>query len=403
MPVQSGKGVYALLDSMIFLLLIPGFFLVLSVVLGVLGLSGANQRPALWGAGAFFFAGAGTALDLFRQDGQEWLAWITFITHYATLYCLGQAFLVRKNLAMPVLAKAMFVITALDCPLFGITVPVTVWDLIAQTGAFFMTFAIVWRLIEDEAKATIDRIAIVVLGAGSLSYLVRVAAFAMESDSDQYSSFFGDFHNVVFHLTSAGFGFLSGIILLVMIGMDTVLKHARQSAIDPLTGLGNRRALDDAIDMEGKRQWRCGGVIAIDMDHFKSVNDRFGHHEGDRLLIAVASALEAKVGACGHLCRLGGEEFVLLVEQEHKERLEELSQSTHDAIGAIRLGGALEGFEPTASVGFHVRNPGSTLTEAMRLADQALYRAKGLGRNCVVGARHANGVTVMTEALSKSA
>lgn len=392
-----------MLDSMIFLLLIPGFFLILSVVLGVLGLSGAHQRPALWGAAAFFFAGSGTALDLFRQDGQLWLSWITFLTHYSTLYCLGQAFLVRKNLAMPVLAKAVFVLPILDLPVFDIPTPLIVWDLVAQSGAFFMTAAIVWRLLEDKAKKAIDGVAILVLGAGSLSYLVRVVAFALESESDQYSNFFGDFHNVVFHLTSAGFGFLSGIILLVMIGMDTVLVHARQSAIDPLTGLGNRRALDDAIDMEGKRQWRCGGVIAVDMDHFKSVNDRFGHLEGDRLLVAVSKALKDKVGEYGYLCRLGGEEFVAMVEQHNKERLEELALLTHEAIGAIRLGGALEKYEPTASVGFHVRNAGSTLTEAMRLADQALYRAKALGRNCVVGARHANGVTVMTEALTRSA
>nr|WP_255554827.1 GGDEF domain-containing protein [Sphingomicrobium sp. B8] len=191
--------------------------------------------------------------------------------------------------------------------------------------------------------------------------------------------------------------------MLVAIGVDTVLEHARKSAIDPLTGLGNRRALDDAIDMEGRRKWRCGGVIAIDMDHFKSVNDRFGHPEGDRLLVAVAKALEKRIGECGHLCRLGGEEFMALIEQEHKERLEELAVAAHEAIGDVSLDGPLAGYQPSASVGFHVRNAGATLTEAMRLADQALYRAKGLGRDCVVGARHANGVTVMTEALEKSA
>lgn len=195
---------------------------------------------------------------------------------------------------------------------------------------------------------------------------------------------------------------MAGLCLLVAIGVDNVLLHARRSAIDPLTGLGNRRALNEAIDSEGERKWRCGGVIVVDMDHFKSVNDEHGHLEGDRLLVAVSRTLKNRLGGCGHLCRVGGEEFLVLIDQQHRDRLEELASVAHAAIADIRLDGALENYRPTASVGFHSRLAGMTLTEAIRLADQALYRAKSLGRDRVVGARHANGVTVMTEALART-
>ncbi|MBW0145589.1 GGDEF domain-containing protein [Sphingomicrobium clamense] len=392
-----------MIDSAIFLLVVPGFFLVLALILALLAIEDRGRKSAIWGAAAFLVAGIGAIVDLFRPPGDEWLKWLTLTIHFATLLLLSKAFLVRKRSPLPGPAIATLAIPILYFPLFGVDHSENTRTIAVQIAAFILTASVVWQLVRTRGDALIDKIAIAVLGFGSVTYLVRIFVFGAFVTEDSAGRFFDDTYNIVFHLTSAAFGLLAGLALLVAIGVDTVLEHARKSAIDPLTGLGNRRALDDAIDMEGRRKWRCGGVIAIDMDHFKSVNDRFGHPEGDRLLVAVAKALEKRIGECGHLCRLGGEEFMALIEQEHKERLEELAVAAHEAIGDVSLDGPLAGYQPSASVGFHVRNAGATLTEAMRLADQALYRAKGLGRDCVVGARHANGVTVMTEALEKSA
>lgn len=386
-----------MIDSAIFLLLVPGFFLALAGVLFVLAVTDRERASALWGALAFFFAAVGATIDLFREPGDAWMQWSALALHFITLLSLSKAFLSRKNAGLPPLALAVGIVPLLYNPVLGLDHDVNTRTIIVQVAAFVLTASVVWELVKRRSEMMIDRIAIFVLGFGAFSYLVRIFVFGRYVTEDSAGRFFDDVYNLVFHFLSAGFGFLSGLALLVAIGVDTVLLHARRSAIDPLTGLGNRRALNQAIDTEGKRKWRCGGVIVIDMDHFKAVNDRFGHQEGDRLLVAVAGALRERLGGCGHLCRLGGEEFLVLIEQEHKERLEELAAVAHEAIGNIRLDGALSDYRPSASVGFHARNAGATLTEAMRLADQALYRAKSLGRDCIVGARHSRGVTVMTE------
>lgn len=387
-----------MIDSAIFLLLVPGFFLVLAAVLTVLAVTRQQRSTAAWGAVAFFAAAVGASVDLFRPPGQEWLKWLALALHFVTLYALSLAFLSRKDLGLPRLAVAMVLVPLAFLPLFGLHADENSRTLLVQVAAFVLTSSVVWALIRAGRAAMIDHIAIWLLSLGAFSYLVRIFVFGAYVTEDSAGRFFDDIYNLVFHFMSAGFGFLAGISLLVAIGVDLVLDHARQSAIDPLTGLGNRRALNEAIDEEGRKLWRCGGVIVVDMDHFKRVNDAYGHPEGDRLLVAVAGALRARLSGCGHLCRLGGEEFLLLVEQRHKANVERLATIAHDAIAGVRLDGALRDYQPTASIGFHVRNAGATLSEGIRLADQALYRAKGLGRNCVVGARHANGITVMTEA-----
>ena len=391
-----------MIDSTLFFLLVPGFFLVLGGILLTLAVSGRQARVAGWGAAAFFLAGIGSVVDLYRPAGDEWLKWATLAIHFAVLLTLSMAFLARKKLDIPMLALAATGVIGLYFPLFGVEQPENVRTGIVQLAAFVLTASVVFRLRGAENDTIIDRFAVGVLGLGALSYLGRAILFWSVKLEDSAGRFFDDFYNVVFHFISAGFGFLAGLCLLVAIGIDNVLLHARRSAIDPLTGLGNRRALNEAIDSEGERKWRCGGVIVVDMDHFKSVNDEHGHLEGDRLLVAVSRSLTTRLGGCGHLCRVGGEEFLVLVDQEHRDRIEELASVAHAAIAGIRLDGALEGYRPTASVGFHSRLAGMTLTEAIRLADQALYRAKSLGRDRVVGARHANGVTVMTETFART-
>lgn len=392
-----------MIDSAIFLLLVPGFFLALGVVLGVLAVIDRQRETAKWGAIAFIAAAVGATVDLFRTPGDEWLKWAALGFHFVVLVGLSKAFLARKDAPFPRLAAATLIVPVIFLPPFGIEMAENVRTVIVQIAAFLLTGAVVWELMKSRSELMIDRIAILVLGLGSFSYLLRAFLFGAAVTEDSAGRFFDDIYNIVFHFVSAGFGFLAGLALLVAIGVDAVLLHARRSSLDPLTGLGNRRALDDAIDTEGKRKWRCGGVLVIDMDHFKSVNDRYGHPEGDRLLKAVSQALNRRVGSCGHLCRLGGEEFVLLIEQEHKDRIEEIAAAAHEAVGNVSLDGALADYEPSASVGFHSRNAGSTLTEAIRFADQALYRAKSLGRDCVVGARHVNGITVMTEPPARQA
>nr|WP_276591820.1 GGDEF domain-containing protein [Sphingomicrobium nitratireducens] len=176
-----------------------------------------------------------------------------------------------------------------------------------------------------------------------------------------------------------------GLVLLVAIGIDAIRRESRASTTDALTGLGNRRALDRAIGADERGRWRCGGVIALDLDHFKDVNDRFGHEAGDEVLRAVARALRGAIGD-RRITRFGGEEFIVLLEEERCDRIDQLATRALDVIRELQFEGALAGYRASACVGYARREGDASIEEAMRRADQAVYRGKENGRGKVVSA-----------------
>ena len=165
----------------------------------------------------------------------------------------------------------------------------------------------------------------------------------------------------------------------------------RQAITDDLTGLVNRRRFLAVLDTEVERAAQLGsaiGVILIDLDDFKAVNDRFGHHSGDRVLAAFGSMLREHIRDVDLAARLGGEEFALLLpEVEGRDAVlvaERLRRSLSERPIASVEGNALSS---TASFGVAQYRQGDTGEDLLRLADDALYRAKGDGKNRVCVAR----------------
>lgn len=164
----------------------------------------------------------------------------------------------------------------------------------------------------------------------------------------------------------------------------------RQANADPLTGLANRRYFDEALVDAGAWAKRTHGSLAlltIDLDYFKSINDSYGHAEGDRVLQAVARALRTVVGETGVAARLGGDEFVALLRVGHGAALD-VADALRAAIAEQR---DLLGGPPGMSIGIAVL-PGdaSTVHGLVTASDAALYQAKtsGRGRVSVAGDRH---------------
>ncbi len=174
------------------------------------------------------------------------------------------------------------------------------------------------------------------------------------------------------------------IIEGLMLIQQQLGKLSRESLTDPLTGLDNRRGLRLAIDNLQSRQ-RPFSVITLDIDHFKQVNDQFGHDLGDQVLLHLAAQMRACTRNDDLLCRSGGEEFVILLPDMDLdsasalgERLRERMANSPSPIGTpvtISLGVAY------ASAGKH------SPAQVLKLADQALYQAKKQGRNRLVAAQ----------------
>jgi len=228
-----------------------------------------------------------------------------------------------------------------------------------------------------------------------------------------------DFHDGMADLLDALFALLiSALIAFSLVGLDRLLRairaHEEQltrlATTDALTGLANRRHLLSELEKELRRAERSGrplSVLMIDLDHFKDINDRCGHAVGDEVLAAVAARCRARLRAVDLCGRSGGEEFVVLLPEAEAEGALTTAERLCADLAETPIDTAGGPLGVTISIGIATHRPRSPSTdekaedEATRLAqallqraDDALYRAKGGGRNCVrvdAGTSPANG------------
>jgi len=153
---------------------------------------------------------------------------------------------------------------------------------------------------------------------------------------------------------------------------------------DPLTGARNRRAMNEELKIAASSCRRHGnsyGVLTMDLDHFKRVNDTYGHQAGDQVLVDFVELIQGASRKEDRLFRFGGEEFLLLLPNTDKTGLLAAAQHLQQQI-AHNLrgpGGAI-----TMSVGGAIMRRDEHWEDLLERADQRLYRAKGAGRNCII-------------------
>lgn len=157
-----------------------------------------------------------------------------------------------------------------------------------------------------------------------------------------------------------------------------------QATTDHLTGLLNRRGAAEALDRELARARRTGAPLAFllaDVDHFKQVNDRFGHAMGDRVLAAVAQQVSPVIRAYDLAIRWGGEEILVILPSANKAAAAGVAERLRERVAGLRL----HDLPPvTISIGVDELLPGeTTATEAIARADAVMYQAKAAGRNRV--------------------
>ncbi len=185
------------------------------------------------------------------------------------------------------------------------------------------------------------------------------------------------------------FGVLS-LALPIVVGRRLIRDHRRLteeikriSEEDYLTGLYNRRKMAALLDREIERcnRYDCRfSVILLDVDFFKDTNDRFGHHAGDLVLVALAQLIGKGIRKTDVAARWGGEEFLVLCPETAAEGASRVADKLRAEIAAHRFG-RIGG--KTASFGVADTLPDDSAESLLRRADRALYVAKGAGRNAV--------------------
>lgn len=161
-----------------------------------------------------------------------------------------------------------------------------------------------------------------------------------------------------------------------------------QATRDALTGVWNRRGILEILEKEldrAERNDRSTGILMLDLDHFKNVNDAHGHLAGDLVLQETARRLSRKLRAYDCLGRYGGEEFLIVVPATDERELSELAERIRTAIESEPVHTEMNDIRVTFSIGAAMAKPGDrSKANVIALADEALYKAKKLGRNRVV-------------------
>ena len=149
--------------------------------------------------------------------------------------------------------------------------------------------------------------------------------------------------------------------------------------MDPLTELFNRRYMDSMLSKEVSRTDRAGScltLLMIDVDGFKSVNDRFGHLEGDRFLNEIAMLLKRTFRNSDSVFRYGGDEFLVLMPDTHEERAPFIINRLEEEVARWNQENSGCGYEMSLSHGFASYSTGDDLREVLQVADQRMYQNK---------------------------
>lgn len=182
-------------------------------------------------------------------------------------------------------------------------------------------------------------------------------------------------------------GIMAAYGLFVITGYleETQQRLRAEAVLDPLTGQLNRRGLNEAV--AGclnylQRNQQPAALLMIDLDHFKRVNDQFGHDGGDLVLVQTAKAIKTMLRQSDVLARFGGEEFLVFLPAANRDMAQRTAERLLEGIRQLEWPASMpEDYQLTISIGVSVFGPDYDFSRTLRLADQALYRAKQNGRD----------------------
>ena len=229
--------------------------------------------------------------------------------------------------------------------------------------------------------------AIFMLFAHGALFLLRTPLVSVLPWSPTNNNIFGSVWLTVLSFEALLFTISIAFILLAMAKERTELRHRTAAMVDPLTGIANRRAFLHEAGGIAKRHAgnpRPTAVLLIDLDHFKSINDRFGHALGDRVLEIFAATTLESLRATDLVGRIGGEEFAAVIYDTNSEKALAVAERIRDSFA--KAAQEVDGRPVCATVSIGVvycDGPVLDIAELLAQADQALYFAKENGRNRV--------------------
>lgn len=251
-----------------------------------------------------------------------------------------------------------------------------------------MCFVIAAELRAVGGKVFVDRLLMVALLVNGCNFLVRpvvIIAFVGPPVSD--GDIFMSLYWITTAVTHAFNSVLLAICLMTGIALEVIGRLRKDALNDPLSGVLNRRGFEESGNaLLGRRDAESAptSLVLADLDHFKDINDNYGHAVGDRVIAAFGTTLRelAKDGAV--VGRIGGEEFAIILPGCDSAQAQAFAESARISFGNVAIAGVPKAASFTASFGIAERETADdTLSRMLDRADVALYRAKDDGRNQV--------------------
>ncbi len=363
------------------------------VILGLLLLFAWAQNTAIhgvcwWGfahliraASVVLFGTYGSAPDLISID----IANVLLFTSFAVTWTGARVFDGRP--VEPVYLVTGAVLWLLLCRLPVLTEAIQTRALIASSIVTAYTWLTAYEFWRGRNEQLVSRWpAIFLLFAHGALFLLRTPlALLLPWAPD--NNLFGSVWLTVLSFEALLFTISIAFILLAMAKERTELRHRTAALVDPLTGIANRRSfLQDAMQLAKRHSGKPlpTAVLLIDLDHFKSINDRFGHALGDRVLEIFSDAARKSVRSTDLLGRLGGEEFAAVLHDTSRDKAMAVAERIRESFAhaAQDVDGRPVG--ATLSIGLaYCEEAALDVPELLAQSDQALYFAKERGRNRV--------------------
>lgn len=342
-------------------------------------------RPARWIALSYLFGALEPVANIAIVLGADIttmriLASGAFLVAIATMSSALSLFHERKPMWPAIVAiivlGILYRVLTLDAPLDSFWYAMGLQSCFAlATGLCAFT---VWR---HAAATPLNRALAALFAVTAFHFLLKPVAASLMGAAAAERDYADTSYAVISQATSGVLLLAAGLLILISVLQSVVHSNHTEARRDPLTGLPNRRALQEkfeAVANKAKTGGNSAFVAVIDLDDFKRVNDRHGHEAGDDVLRAIATCLDENRPAIALVARTGGEEFVLLLPAQTESGAAAICESVRLAVSQLAFPGMSQ---ITASMGLAEVCPGESLAGSLRRADQALYVAKDAGRN----------------------
>lgn len=240
-----------------------------------------------------------------------------------------------------------------------------------------------WRLRHLWNARFVDKALFAVLLIFSVQFFVRtLLTIGFEAPPPGPRAFGQSLFWQTLQLSLAVLGAALAVLILAAAVMDVIDDLRVERDTDRLTGVFNRRGFDERASAVLENEWKAPlSLVLCDIDHFKRINDTFGHDAGDTVLRLFGALLAEAAGAGNLVGRIGGEEFAILLHGQASESALRWVDLLRAAIGEARFAGPEGHMQVTASFGLAEAMERDTLSTLMKRADARLYRAKQSGRN----------------------